>query len=191
MDFVLAFSGLVIISPLLVLIAVLLAAVNKGNPLFYQERPGKNGRIFCLIKFKTMTDHKDQEGRLLPDNERLSLAGRVVRSLSLDELPNLINVIKGDMSLVGPRPLLVKYLPLYNTQQARRHEVLPGMTGWAQVHGRNAVSWKEKFDLDLFYVDHVSFSLDMQILRKTVLTVIRRESVNLNKTTTMSAFTGE
>jgi undecaprenyl phosphate N,N'-diacetylbacillosamine 1-phosphate transferase len=188
MDLGLALTGLLVLAPMLLLIAVLLSIVNKGNPLFLQPRPGKDGRVFRMIKFKTMNDKKDDRGQLLPDKERLSSLGALVRSCSLDELPNLINVVKGDMSLVGPRPLLVKYLALYDAHEARRHEVLPGITGWAQVNGRNALSWKEKFELDLFYVDHMTFWLDVRILCKTVFRVLKREAVNLNPSTTMSAF---
>lgn len=189
-DFFIALFGLIIISPLMILITIILSIVNKGRPLFFQERPGKNSRIFKLIKFKTMNDKTDSHGKLLPDNKRLTVAGAFIRNLSLDELPQLINVLKGDMSLVGPRPLLVRYLPLYNKHQARRHEVLPGMTGWAQVNGRNTISWNEKFELDVFYVDNISFFLDVKIIIMTIMKVIKKEAVNLSKTTTMDAFTG-
>lgn len=191
MDVGLALIGLILLTPLLLFVGLMLGLVHRGNPFFLQPRPGKYGRVFLLIKFKTMNDKTDERGRLLADKERLTLFGAFVRSCSLDELPNLINVVKGDMSLVGPRPLLVKYLTLYNPQEARRHEVLPGITGWAQVNGRNALSWKEKFELDVFYVDNLSFKLDVQILVKTVSRVLRREAVNLNVSTTMSAFTGD
>lgn len=191
MDLGLALTGLLALTPLLLIIAVLLSIVHKGNPLFLQPRPGKDGRVFRMIKFKTMNDKKDDRGQLLPDKERLGSLGALLRSCSLDELPNLINVVKGDMSLVGPRPLLVKYLTLYNAHEARRHEVLPGITGWAQVNGRNGLSWKEKFELDLFYVDHISFWLDVQILYRTVFRVLKREAVNLNASTTMTTFSGD
>ena len=165
LDFLIVLSVLSIIWPILLVVAVWLHFANKGaGAFFYQQRPGKNGRIFKVIKYKTMTDERDEKGNLLPDADRLTKVGRFVRSTSLDELPQLINVLKGDMALIGPRPLLVQYLPLYDKEQARRHEVRPGITGWAQVNGRNAISWRRKFELDVWYVDHCSFLLDLKIV---------------------------
>lgn len=173
------------------MIGLLLILVNKGAGAFFvQERPGKEARIFKLIKFKTMTDDCDSEAKLLSDAQRLTKLGNLLRSLSLDELPQLINVLRGDMSLVGPRPLLIKYLPLYSPEQARRHEVRPGITGWAQCNGRNAISWKEKFELDVWYVDHVSFSLDIRIIFLSILKVLKREGINSANSATTVAFTG-
>ena len=163
---------------------------NKGTPFFFQKRPGKDERIFTIIKFKTMNDRKDPQGNLLPDAERLTPVGKVVRKTSLDELPQLINVLKGDMSLVGPRPLHVRYLPLYNKFQHRRHEVRPGITGWAQVNGRNAIGWDEKFAYDVWYVDHQSFWLDLKILWLTVLKVVRSEGISSATSATMEEFRG-
>ena len=170
----------------LLVLAVPLAAVtiwlhfaNKGaGAFFFQERPGKNGKIFRVVKFKTMTDERDADGKLLPDAERLTKVGRIVRSTSIDELPQLWNVFKGDMSLIGPRPLLVQYLPLYSKEQARRHEVRPGITGWAQCHGRNAISWQKKFELDVWYVDHISFKTDCKVILTTIKKVFKREGIN-------------
>ena len=191
LDFFISLIALLILSPVLIIISVWLYFVNEGAGVFFtQDRPGKNNRIFRLIKFKTMNDKRDKDGKLLPDGERLTKAGRLVRSTSLDEIPQLINVLKGDMSLIGPRPLLIKYLPLYNAEQARRHEVRPGITGWAQVNGRNAISWEEKFKLDVWYVDHVSFLLDIKILLKTVYNVIKREGISSDTSATMEAFKG-
>ncbi len=189
-DFTLSLIALMIISPILLIVTILLYIVNQGKPFFTQERPGKNARIFRVIKFKTMNDKKDLNGKLLPDKERLTPIGQLVRSTSIDELPQLINVLKGDMSLIGPRPLLVKYLPLYNEKQARRHEVKPGITGWAQVNGRNAISWEQKFDYDVWYVDNISFILDISIIFKTLKKVIFRENINSNTSATMEAFKG-
>ena len=163
---------------------------NRGSVIFIQPRPGKNGKIFNLIKFKSMNDRKDDYGNLLPDSMRLSKTGKLIRSTSLDELPQLINVLKGDMSLVGPRPLLVKYLPLYNATQDRRHEVRPGITGWTQVNGRNALTWEKKFELDIWYVDNVSFWLDLKILWLTIIKVFKREGITAADATTMKPFTG-
>ena len=191
LDFFISLIALLILSPVLIIISVWLYFVNEGAGVFFtQDRPGKNNQIFRLIKFKTMNDKRDKDGKLLPDGERLTRAGRFVRSTSLDEIPQLINVLKGDMSLIGPRPLLIKYLPLYNAEQARRHEVRPGITGWAQVNGRNAISWEEKFKLDVWYVDHVSFLLDIKILLKTVYNVIKREGISSDTSATMEAFKG-
>ena len=162
----------------MLIVTVLLLFANKGNPFFYQNRPGKNTSIFRLYKFKTMNDKKDADGKLLPDAQRITKTGRIIRSLSLDELPQLWNVLKGDMSLVGPRPLLVKYLKHYTPEQARRHEVRPGITGWAQVNGRNAISWEKKFEYDVYYVENLSIALDMKILWLTFLKVLKREGIN-------------
>jgi len=190
-DFMIALVGLIILSPLLLILWIGLSIANKGAGAFFlQERPGKDEKIFKVIKFKTMNDRRDENGNLLPDNERLTTIGRWIRSLSLDEIPQLINVLKGDMSLIGPRPLLVQYLPLYDEVQRRRHEVRPGMTGWAQVNGRNAISWQEKFAYDVWYVDHVSLSLDIKILLKTVEKVFKREGINTGTHVTMEPFQG-
>lgn len=177
-DFLLSAIGLFVLSPMLLFFSVWLYFVNNGPPFYLHERPGMNGRIFRLIKFKTMNDKRDEHGELLPDAERLTPLGRFMRSLSLDEFPQLINVLKGDMSLIGPRPLLVRYLPLYSARQLRRHEVRPGMTGWAQVSGRNGLSWEEKFECDLWYVEHLSFLLDVKILLMTLFKVVMREGIN-------------
>ena len=177
-DFGISLIALIIISPILLLVTIWLHFANKGaGALFFQERPGKDGKIFKVIKFKTMTDERDAEGNLLPDEVRLTKVGRFVRSTSIDELPQLINVLKGYMSLIGPRPLLVDFLPLYSPFQARRHEVRPGITGWAQVNGRNTVKYSKKFVYDVWYVDHLSFSLDFQILYKTISNVIIRKDI--------------
>ncbi len=190
-DFTLSLIGFIIISPIFIILWIWLTIANKGaGALFFQERPGKNERIFKVIKFKTMTDERDASGNLLPDAVRLTGVGRFVRSTSMDEIPQLLNVIKGDMSLIGPRPLLVEYLPLYNETQKRRHEVRPGITGWAQVNGRNAISWEQKFEYDVWYVDHVSLSLDFKILMKTIQKVFKREGINSDFNTTMEAFKG-
>ena len=191
LDFCLTLFALVILSPLLLLITIWLHFANKGAGVFFtQERPGKNGKIFKVIKFKTMTDERDADGNLLPDEQRLTKVGRFVRSTSIDELPQLINVLKGDMALIGPRPLLVQYLPLYNKEQARRHEVRPGITGWAQCHGRNAISWSKKFELDVWYVDHCSFLLDLKIILLTIKKVLVREGISSETSATMEPFTG-
>jgi len=190
-DIVFALVGLIVLSPLFLILWIWLSIANKGAGAFFlQERPGKDEKIFKVIKFKTMNDRRDKKGNLLPDNERLTKIGRVVRSFSLDEIPQLINVLKGDMSLIGPRPLLVQYLPLYDEVQRRRHEVRPGITGWAQVNGRNAISWQEKFAYDVWYVDHLSLSLDIKILLKTIKKVFRREGINSRDSATMDPFTG-
>lgn len=189
-DFIASLVLLVIVSPVLLLGAAFLYIANRGKVLFTQERPGKNGRIFKVIKFKTMNDKKDAAGKLLPDRDRLTPIGKMVRSTSLDELPQLINVLKGDMSLIGPRPLLVRYLPLYNDVQARRHLVRPGITGWAQVNGRNAISWSQKFEYDIWYVDHISFALDIKIIWLTILKVFRREGINAGGAATVAPFNG-
>lgn len=190
-DFTIVFCVLLVIWPLLLLITIWLHFANKGSGAFFtQERPGKNGKIFKVIKFKTMTDERDANGNLLPDAERLTKVGRFVRSTSIDELPQLVNVLKGDMALIGPRPLLPKYLPLYSKEQARRHEVRPGITGWAQVNGRNAISWTKKFELDVWYVDHCSFPLDMKIIFLTIKKVFVREGISSDNSVTMEPFTG-
>lgn len=190
-DFLLVSFVLLLIWPLLLLITLWLHFANRGaGAFFFQERPGKDGKIFKVIKFKTMTDERDAEGNLLPDAERLTKVGRFVRSTSIDELPQLINVLKGDMALIGPRPLLLQYLPLYSTEQARRHEVRPGITGWAQVNGRNAISWTKKFELDVWYVDHCSFLLDARIFFLTIKKVFVREGISQEGQATMEVFNG-
>lgn len=189
-DFVLSLIALVLLSPVLLIVA-LLVRVKLGAPvIFKQKRPGKNGKVFQLYKFRTMTDAKDKDGNLLSDEVRLTPFGKKLRSTSLDELPELVNILRGDMSIVGPRPLLVQYLPLYNRHQARRHEVRPGFTGYAQVNGRNAITWEEKFDKDVYYVDHISFLGDWHILFKTVKTVLKREGISAENSATMEAFKG-
>ncbi len=192
-DFILVFCALAMIWPILLLITVWLHFANKGAGAFFlQERPGKNGKIFKVIKFKTMTDERGADGNLLPDADRLTKVGKFVRSTSIDELPQLINVLKGDMALIGPRPLLVQYLPLYSKEQARRHEVRPGITGWAQINGRNNISWAKKFELDVWYVDHCSLSIDIMIVFKTIKKVLYREDINQvgGEWATMDPFTG-
>ena len=190
-DFIIVLTVLLIIWPILLLIYSWLTIANKGaGALFFQERPGKNGKIFKVMKFKTMTDERDADGNLLPDAQRLTKVGKFVRSTSIDELPQLINVLKGDMALIGPRPLLVQYLPLYNKEQARRHEVRPGITGWAQCNGRNAISWTKKFELDVWYVDHCSFLLDLKIIFLTIKKVLVREGISQEGNVTMEAFNG-
>ena len=190
-DFFVAFCVLIVLAPLLLIIAIILCFANNGKCLFFlQERPGRHGKIFKVIKFKTMTDERDAEGNLLPDDKRLTKVGKFVRSTSIDELPQLINVLKGDMSFIGPRPLLPQYLPLYNKEQARRHEVRPGITGWAQVNGRNAISWTRKFELDVWYVDHCSFLLDLKIIFLTIKKVFVREGISQTGQATMEYFTG-
>lgn len=191
LDFWIALTALIVISPLLMLVAVWLHYANKGaGVLFFQERAGKDGRIFKVIKFKTMTDERDAEGRLLSDDHRLTKVGKILRSTSIDELPQLINVLKDDMALIGPRPLLPEYLSLYNKEQARRHEVRPGISGWAQCHGRNAISWGEKFKLDVWYVDHVTLWTDLKIFYFTIKKVLVREGISEVGQATMEAFNG-
>ena len=190
-DFVFVFGVLTVIWPILLVMAIWLHFANKGAGAFFtQERPGKGGKIFKVIKFKTMTDERDADGNLLPDADRLTNVGRFVRSTSIDELPQLINVLKGDMALIGPRPLLVQYPPLYSKEQARRHDVRPGITGWAQVNGRNAISWTKKFELDVWYVDHCSFWLDVKIIFLTIKKVFVREGISQEGQATMEFFTG-
>lgn len=190
-DFWISLITLICISPILLVVTIWMHFANKGaGAFFFQERPGKNGKIFKVIKFKTMTDEKDPEGYLLPDEDRLTKVGKFVRSTSIDELPQLVNVLKGDMALIGPRPLLPQYLPLYSKEQARRHEVRPGISGWAQCHGRNAISWTEKFKLDVWYVDHVSLWTDIKVIWITILKVLKRADINEAGQATMEAFNG-
>lgn len=190
-DFTIVLIALLCIWPILLIITIWLHFANKGAGAFFtQERPGKNGKIFKVIKFKTMTDERDADGNLLPDADRLTKVGKFVRSTSIDELPQLFNVLKGDMALIGPRPLLPQYLPLYNKVQARRHNVRPGITGWAQVNGRNAISWTKKFELDVWYVDHLSFLLDLKILFLTIKKVFLRADINSATDATMEDFDG-
>ncbi|WP_455665295.1 sugar transferase [Phocaeicola sp.] len=190
-DFILTFVALVFILPVLLPVSVSLYFANRGAGIFFtQSRPGKNGRIFKVIKFKTMTDERDSKGNLLSDEVRLTKIGKFIRSTSIDELPQFLNVLKGDMALIGPRPLLVQYLPLYSKEQARRHEVRPGLSGWAQCHGRNAISWKEKFELDVWYVDHCSFLLDLKIIFLTIKKVLIREGISQEGQATIEPFNG-
>ena len=190
-DFWISLIVLIIISPILLVVTIWLHFANKGaGAFFFQERPGKDGKIFKVIKYKTMTDERDTEGNLLPDEKRLTKVGKFVRSTSIDELPQLINVLKGNMALIGPRPLLVQYLPLYSPEQARRHEVRPGISGWAQCHGRNAISWTEKFKLDVWYVDHVSLLTDLKVIFITIKNVLMRKDINSATAATMEAFNG-
>lgn len=184
---VLAFTALL---PVFLVVTIFLFFANNGKPFFFQRRPGKNNKVFLLVKFKTMNDKKDREGKLLPDEKRITRFGKFVRTSSLDEIPQLLNVIKGDMSLIGPRPLLVEYLPLYSPTQIRRHEVRPGITGWAQVNGRNAISWERKFELDVWYVDHLSFTLDIRIFILTLKKIIKPEGISQQGHATMPFFTG-
>ena len=191
LDFWIALIVLICISPILLVVTVWLHFANKGaGAFFFQERAGKDGRIFKIYKFKTMTDERDAEGNLLPDEARLTKVGRLVRSASIDELPQLVNVIKGDMALIGPRPLITPYLPLYSKEQMRRHEVRPGISGWAQCHGRNAISWTEKFQLDVWYVDHVSLLMDLKIIWLTIMQVLKRKGISADGQATIEAFNG-
>ncbi|WP_118973724.1 sugar transferase [Taibaiella koreensis] len=189
-DLLVSLVGFIVLSPVFVVVTILLFIANQGKPFFFQKRPGKGGHIFSIIKFKTMNDKKDASGNLLPDAQRLTKVGSFVRKTSLDEIPQLLNVIVGDMSLIGPRPLLVEYLPLYNATQKRRHEVRPGITGWAQVNGRNAISWEQKFALDVWYVDHMSAGLDIKIIGKTIGKVLQSEGINSATAATMEKFKG-
>ncbi|MGG7036507.1 MAG: sugar transferase [Flavobacterium sp.] len=189
-DLIVSFTGFVLVLPVLLIVSVLLYFANQGKPFFIQRRPGKNGVVFKIIKFKTMNDRRDEKGSLLSDELRLTKIGRFVRKTSLDELPQLINVIKGDMSLIGPRPLLTDYMHLYSEFQNRRHEVKPGITGWAQVNGRNAISWDKKFEYDVWYVDNISFLLDLKIIFKTIQKVVIREGINAVDSTTIEPFKG-
>ena len=190
-DFLLSLLGIILLSPALLVLTVLGAVKMKGNPFFTQERPGKNEKIFKLIKFRTMTNEKDSDGNLLPDEQRLIRYGKILRSTSLDELPELFNILKGDMAIVGPRPLLVRYLPRYNAEQRRRHEVRPGLTGYAQAHGRNAVTWEEKFKMDVWYVDHVSFKVDVGVFFATIKSVLKHEGISGEGSETMTEFMGD
>ncbi len=189
-DAILSFLALIVLFPLLLILTIIGTFAMHGNPFFVQERPGKNEKIFKLIKFRTMSNLKDENGDLLPDEKRLNTYGKWLRSTSLDELPELINILKGDMSIVGPRPLLVKYLPRYNERQHRRHEVRPGLTGYAQVHGRNTVSWEEKFEMDIWYVDNIRFKTDIKIILDTIKIVFKREGINSGTSNTMEEFMG-
>ncbi|MBI6119777.1 sugar transferase [Salegentibacter maritimus] len=190
-DFFIAFTALLVFSPLLIPVTILLALANAGKPFFFQKRPGKNGQIFNIVKFKTMTDERDAEGNLLPDENRLTVIGKFVRKTSIDEIPQLINVLKGDMSLIGPRPLLPQYLSLYSERQKKRHDVKPGITGWAQVNGRNAISWTKKFEYDVWYVENLSFALDLKIIFKTIKKVLISEGINTANMATTEAFNGK
>lgn len=191
LGFTLSLLAIICLSPLLLVVTIWLHFANKGaGAFFFQERPGKNGKIFKIIKYKTMTDERDADGNLLPDEARLTRVGRFVRSTSIDELPQLFNVLKGDMALIGPRPLLVQYLPLYSPEQVRRHEVRPGITGWAQCHGRNTLSWGEKFSLDVWYVDHCTFANDVKVIFSTIKKVIARDGISQEGQATMEAFNG-
>lgn len=190
-DFWISLIALIIFSPILLIVTIWLHIANKGaGAFFFQERPGKNAKIFKVIKYKTMTDERDADGNLLPDEKRLTKVGKFVRSTSIDELPQLINVLKGDMALIGPRPLLVQYLPLYSSEQARRHEVRPGISGWAQCHGRNAISWTEKFKLDVWYVDHCTLWTDIKVIFITIKNVLMRKDINSATAATMEYFNG-
>ena len=189
-DFTAALIGLLLLSPIFIVVTLGLFFANQGKPYFFQIRPGKNGRLFKIIKFKTMNDKKDREGNWLSDDYRLTKIGAFVRKTSLDEIPQLLNVLKGDMSLIGPRPLLPEYLPLYNESQSRRHEVKPGITGWAQVNGRNAISWKQKFEYDVWYVKNISFVLDCKIVFLTIKKVFKREGITAENSVSAEAFKG-
>jgi undecaprenyl phosphate N,N'-diacetylbacillosamine 1-phosphate transferase len=191
LDKFVALVALIVAMPFILFSMLILAVANKGGIWFTQARPGYREKIFKVIKFKTMTDERDQNGNLLPDEKRLTKAGKFIRKTSLDELPQLINILKGDMSFVGPRPLLVEYLPLYNHVQKRRHDVKPGITGWAQINGRNAISWKQKFGYDVWYVDHISFWLDIKILVITFIKVLKAEGISSQNSATMERFRGE
>ncbi len=190
LDFIVSLFLLILIIPIIILLSLLLIVQNKETPFFFQERPGKNKKKFRIIKFKTMTDEKDKQGVLLSDNKRITKLGAFIRKTSLDELPQLINVLIGEMSLIGPRPLLFKYIPLYSKEQNRRHNVKPGITGWAQINGRNTISWTKKFEFDVYYVDNLSFLFDLKILWLTLIKVLKREGVNQNDNRPMQPFTG-
>lgn len=190
LDFSAALAALAALLVPFLALAALLAAANRGTPFFRQTRPGLHGKLFRIVKFRTMTDERDARGELLPDERRLTRVGRLVRSLSLDELPQLFNVLAGQMSFIGPRPLLPEYLPLYSAEQARRHDVRPGITGWAQVNGRNSISWERKFELDVWYVDHLSFWLDARIILLTLAKVVRRQDISAEGSATMEKFKG-
>lgn len=190
LDIIISGIALLCLCPIILVLIAILMIANRYSAFFVQERPGKDGKIFKLVKFKTMTDKTDSNGNLLPDDKRLTKIGAFIRSTSLDELPQLWNVLKGDMSLIGPRPLLIQYLPLYSSEQARRHEVKPGITGWAQINGRNAITWKQKFEYDVWYVDNISFALDLKILWLTFKKVVARENINSTTSATMEYFNG-
>ncbi|CAM1355365.1 sugar transferase [Tenacibaculum halocynthiae] len=190
LDFLLSLIGLILLSPIFIIVFILLAFANNGKPFFFQSRPGKREKVFYIIKFKTMNDKKDSKGNLLPDVKRLTRIGGFVRKTSLDELPQLLNVIKGDMSLIGPRPLLIEYLPLYKKEQKKRHNIRPGITGWAQINGRNDINWNKKFEFDVFYVNNVSFKLDFKIFFKTILKVFKSEGINKEGSATTEYFNG-
>ena len=190
LDIIISGIALLCFCPIILVLIAILMIANRYSAFFVQERPGKDGKIFKLVKFKTMTDKTDSDGNLLPDDKRLTKIGTIIRSTSLDELPQLWNVLKGDMSLIGPRPLLIQYLPLYSSEQARRHEVKPGITGWAQINGRNAITWKQKFEYDVWYVDNISFTLDLKILWLTFKKVVARENINSATCATMEYFNG-
>lgn len=190
LDVFVSLMGLIVLSPIILLLIIIGAVEMKGNPFFMQQRPGKDENIFNLIKFRTMTNRKDKDGKLLPDEQRLTAYGKFLRSTSLDELPELWNILKGDLSLIGPRPLLVKYLPLYNSYQRHRHDVRPGLTGYAQVHGRNQISWEKKFEMDVWYVQHITFLGDLKILLDTVAVVFKREGISSETSATMEEFKG-
>lgn len=190
LDVLVAIMVLVVMFPIIFVASLILLFQNKGKVIFFQERPGLHQKAFRIVKLKTMTDEKDSQGKLLPDNQRITKAGKIIRKLSIDELPQLINVLNGDMSLVGPRPLLFKYIPLYTENQLRRHEVRPGITGWAQVNGRNSITWTKKFELDIYYVDNISIILDIKILWMTFLKVIQREGINQSEVQPMQPFDG-
>ena len=189
-DLLVALIIFTVLSPVFIIVVMLLAIANSGKPFFFQKRPGKNEKTFKVIKFKTMNDRKDKYGELLPDAQRLTGIGSFIRKTSLDELPQLLNVIKGDMSLIGPRPLLMEYLPLYNETQKKRHDVLPGITGWAQVNGRNAISWEQKFEYDVWYVNNISFALDFRIFFLTIRNIVKSEGISSGTSVTMEKFTG-
>lgn len=190
MDVFISLIILILLSPVIIVVFFILLFANNGKPFFYQSRPGKDEKLFNIIKFKSMNDKKDKHGELLPDEKRLTKVGLFVRKTSLDEIPQLLNVLKGDMSLIGPRPLLISYLPLYNEQQRKRHLIKPGITGWAQVNGRNAISWQQKFEYDVWYVEHCSFLLDVKILWLTALKVVKRDGISSSTSATMEFFTG-
>lgn len=191
LEFFIALIILIVTSPVLLLVTAALMIQNKGSAFFVQERPGQWERPFRIVKFKTMNDEKDRDGKLLPDVKRITRLGSIVRKLSIDELPQLFNVLKGEMSLIGPRPLLFKYIPLYSAEQKRRHQVRPGITGYAQVNGRNSISWTKKFEYDIYYVDHMSFPLDLKIVRKTIIKVLKKEGINQSDARPMQPFTGD
>lgn len=190
LDFVIALMGFVLLFPVFFIVLILLMINNKGNPFFFQDRPGKKEKIFKVVKFKTMNDNKGHDGKLLPDSVRLTSLGKFIRKTSLDEIPQLLNVLKGDMSLIGPRPLLPEYLPLYNSEQKKRHKVRPGITGWAQINGRNAISWEKKFEYDVWYVNEISFLLDVKIFFKTFMKVFKSEGINTENQATTIKFKG-